>query len=352
MSKKKKKAVGLPPGSVIYTGNVKDESVLVHYMAFDAETITNHNFFSSDKIFPLDIDASKIHWFDIRGVHDVDFINKVGEQFNIHNLVLEDVVNVYQRPKFEDFSDGIFITLKALGFDKVIRKLETEQVSIYFNGNVLVTFQEFETDLFESIRGRIEKSKVRIKAKGTDYLAFAIIDCVIDHYFETLDAMGELIEQLESELIENEDIKHKMTIHTVRREILKFRSYTVPVRELLNKFSKSESDLMRFETTPFIRDIQDHVTQVLETTEQYKDTLNGLYDLLMTNVSFKMNQVMKVLTTISTIFIPLTFIAGIYGMNFEVMPELHWEYGYFAVWAIFGLMTGVMIWFFKRKDWF
>jgi magnesium transporter len=352
MSKKKKKAVGLPPGSVIYTGNVKDESVLVHYMAFDAETIVNHNFFSSDKIFPLEIDTSKIHWFDIRGVHDVDFINEVGAQFKIHDLVLEDVVNVYQRPKFEDFADGIFMTLKALTFDKTLRKLETEQVSIYFNGHVLISFQEFETDLFESIRGRIEKSKVRIKAKGTDYLAFAILDCVVDQYFETLDVVGDLIESLESELIDNENIKHKMTIHIVRGELLKLRSYVVPVRELLNRFAKSESDLTRIETTPFIRDVQDHVAQVLETIEQYKDTLNGLYDLLMTNVSMKMNQVMKVLTTISTIFIPLTFIAGIYGMNFDFMPELHWEYGYYVVWVIFGVLTGGMIWYFKRKDWF
>jgi magnesium transporter len=352
MGQKKRKKKGLPPGSVIYTGNKSQLEFWVHRLQFDQNELKIEDFKSSDnRAFDFE-DNGRIFWYDIRGIHDVNLINRVGDKFGIHNLILEDIANVFQRPKFEDFDNGVFITLKAISFDANQCKIQTEQISMYFNDKVMITFQENEDDTFENIRQRIENAKGKIRAKGTDYMAFALIDSLVDNYFETLDQITDQIEKLEFKLIDNEEIELKYQIHNVRREVLTFRSLIVPVRDLLSRFYKCESDLINESTQLYLRDLQDHVAQISDTIDNQRDTLNGLYELLKSNVSNKMNQVMKTLTMISTIFIPLTFLAGIYGMNFENMPELKMKYGYFGLLGIFVVMTSLMIWYFKRKRWF
>ena len=350
--KKVKKKKGLAPGSVIYTGDVNNQSVKIHRLVYDSDSLTVDDFSSADKRDYKKFDPSKVHWYDIRGVHDIEIIKELGDMFGMHNLVQEDVVNVFQRPKFEDFGDGVFATLKHLDFNKHTLRINTEQVSIFFKDNIIISFQEYETDLFESIRLRIENASGKLRARGADYLAFAIIDVVVDNYFDGVEAIDEIIEGMEAKLIENEDTTQKLAIHHLRREVLAFRAFVIPVRELLNKFIKCENELIDQGTKMYLRDAQDHTSQVLESIDSYRDTLNGMYDLLMTNVSFKMNQVMKVLTTISTIFIPLTFLVGVYGMNFKYMPELEWHFGYYAFWAASVTMAMGLVWYFKRKDWF
>ncbi len=343
---------GLPPGSVIYTGSNKGQTVEIHALAYNLNSIKKETFKSSDNRNLTSVEEGYVQWYDVRGLHDVEFIKKIGHSFSIHNLILEDIVEVFQRPKFEDFENGIFLTFKALEFNKISKRITSQQVSIFFNANTLISFQEYETDLLHTIQARIENSKGKLRAKGTDYLAFAIIDVLVDNYFETIESLDVHIQELESKLINNEDTKLKLAIHRIRREVLSFRAMVVPVREMINKFAKSESEFINEGTRVYLRDVQDHVSQVLDTSENYRDTLNGLHDLLMSNVSYKMNQVMKILTTISTIFIPLTFLAGVYGMNFDNMPELHWKYGYFILIGVFIVISLLMVWYFRRKKWF
>jgi magnesium transporter len=349
---KKKKGKGLPPGSVVYTGSkLNDYQLWIHKLQFDGEVLINESF-ESPEYHTFDIeDNGRIYWFDIRGIHNTDLIKEIGEKFQIHNLVLEDIVNVYQRPKFDDFETGIFLTFKAIKLKEKTCELVTEQLSIYFNERILISFQEHEDDTFEGIRTRIDNAKGRIRAKGTDYLAFALIDCIVDEYFDALDQTDDFIDVLEAQLVNNEDISLKLKIHQVRNEVMSFRSHALPLRELINRFLKSENELVQDSTRVYLRDLQDHVAQVLDIIENQRETLHGLTDLLMSNVSNKMNQVMKTLTMISTIFIPLTFLAGIYGMNFENIPELKSQNGYYILLGIMALMTGLMVWYFKRKKW-
>jgi magnesium transporter len=352
MSAKKKKKKGLPPGSVIYTGTKSDQKFLIHRVQYNADEFVHEVFKDLEhKAFDF-VENDRIFWYDVRGIHNESLIKYVGEKFAIHNLILEDVVNVFQRPKFEDFKEGIFITFKSILFDSDTLKIQPEQISLYFNDKMMISFQEIEDDTFESIRSRIENSKGKIRMKGTDYMAFALIDSIVDVYFETLDQIDDVIENLESKLVDNEDISLKTQIHSIRREVLSFRSYVAPLRDLLNRFHKCESDFINESTQMYLRDLQDHVAQVMDIAENQRDTLNGSYDLLMSNVSHRMNQVMKTLTIISTIFIPLTFLAGIYGMNFDFMPELRWKYGYFGVLGLMTVAGFCMAWYFKKKKWF
>lgn len=350
MSKKKR---GLAPGSLVYTGDSSNDSIYIHVATFDSNSLKVKKYEGSNPELSVRQGPNeKVTWYDIRGVHDINIIKYFGTQFNIHPLVLEDIANVYQRAKFEEFEDGIFITLKALSFDKEQLKTTTEQVSIYFRDNELISFQEDETDLFEAVRKRLDNQNSKLRNRKTDYLAYALIDCLVDNYFDVLDSIEEVVEALEEELIQKEDTEQKSTIHKLKKELLIIKKSINPLRELIGRFAKSDSPLIYDSTEVYIRDLQDHTIQLIDITETFRDVLNGLYDLLMTNVSFKMNQVMQVLTIIATIFIPLTFLAGVYGMNFKNIPELQWEYGYRLFWAVIVLTTSGLIWFFKKKKWF
>ncbi len=350
MSKRRKK-IGLPPGSVIYTGNRKVEKIVIHYFQYEEKYLKEKIFDNHGKIVFHQSPNEKVNWYDIRGIHDTALIEQIGSAFDIHPLILEDVSNIHQRPKFEEYEKGIFIIIRALVFDKEKLKITTEQVALYFRNGFVVTFQETESDLFEFVRKRIQNGKGRIRQRGTDYLVYSLLDVIVDNYFLVLEDIEVEIELLEEKVLENQDTSNKSEIHRLKKELLVMRKTIAPLREAIGHFAKTDSSFVEENTAVFIRDLYDHTIQVMDAVESFRDLLNGLQDLFISEVSFKMNQVIQVLTIVSTVFIPLTFLAGIYGMNFEHMPELHWKYGYFV---LLGLMVtifvGLMI-YFKRKKW-
>lgn len=350
MGKRRKKA-GLPPGSVIFTGNKKVEKILIHYLQYDAENL-------KEKVLDNHAEATfhqspedKIDWYDIRGIHDSELIQLLGTTFNIHPLILEDIADVHQRPKFEEYENGIFITIRALNFDKNINKVLTEQVTLYFRTGFIATFQETSSDLFDAVRQRIHSGRGKIRQRGADYLAYAIIDVIVDNYYLVMEEIEEVIESLEDKIINVQEENIKGEIHGLKKELLVLRKSISPLREAIGRFSKTESSFVQENSLVFIRDLYDHTIQVMDMVETYRDMLNGLQDLYLTEVSFKMNKVMQLLTLIATIFIPLTFLAGIYGMNFEFMPELHWKYGYFVLLGIMLIVFIGLLLYFKRKKW-
>lgn len=348
----KRKVAGLPPGSVVFTGNRKVEKVFLHYLKYDEKgllqkTLDNHADITFHESPPDEVD-----WYDVRGLHDTSLIELIGETFKIHPLVLEDVADTQQRPKFDEYDRGDFVVVPALHFDKAAVKIHFEQVALYFRKGLLVSFQENETDLFGSVRERLHKGRGKIRQRGADYLCYALIDSLVDRYFLTLDSFGEVIEKLEDDIIANPQENSKARIHHLKKELLAVRKAMVPMREAISRFSKSESKFITETSGFFLRDLYDHIVQIMDMVETYRDMLNGLQDLYLSEISFKMNQVMQVLTIITTIFVPLSFLAGLYGMNFDHMPELQYHYGYFI---LLGIMVCIFIGslvYFRQKKWF
>lgn len=285
-------------------------------------------------------------------MHDSNLIQLLGKTFELHPLILEDVVDIHQRPKFEEYENGIFIVIRALSFDRQAVKIKTEQIAIYFRKGLLLSFQETESDLFAAVRNRVHSGKGRIRRKGADYLSYALLDNIVDHYYIVLDEVENVVEGLEEELLTNPGHSIKEKIHSLRKELLVVRKSIAPLREAISRFSKSENDLIEESSVVFIRDLYDHTVQIMDMVETYRDMLNGLQDLYISEISFKMNQVMQVLTIITTIFVPLSFLCGLYGMNFDNMPELHFKYGYFILLGVMLLIALGSLIFFKRKKWF
>jgi magnesium transporter len=296
-------------------------------------------------------DFKGVCWVNVCGIHDIHTIESIGNNFNIHPLVQEDILNTFHRPKFEESEEYLFLVIKMLVYDPGSKGVISEQVSFVLGPNFLVTFQEQEGDVFNPVRERLRKALGRVRKMGPDYLLYALMDAVVDNYFLVLEAIGEDLEILEDQLLENPTPGVLQTVHKLKREMIFLRKAIWPLREVLNGLQKTVSKLVKNNTKMYLRDIYDHTIQVIETVETYRDMVAGLQDLYLSSVSNKMNEVMKVLTIIATIFIPLTFIAGIYGMNFEFMPELKWKNGYFITWGIMAVVTLGMVFYFKRKKW-
>ena len=269
---------------------------------------------------------------DIRGLHDIELIEEIGKIFAIHPLVLEDVVDVSQRPKYEEFDNGILCSLHALSHSNEI--VNKESVNIYFGHGYVISFQEGESDLFLNVRERITANKGRIKSRGADYLCYALIDCIVDQYFLVLDNYSEDIDKLEQKISNDADESIKGHVLSLKQQGLRMKKSIYPLREAISKYSRSDHPLIAKKTHLFIRDIYENTIQIMDAVETSRDVLNGLQDLYMTEISFKMNKVMQVLTVVTTIFVPLSFLAGIYGMNFEWIPELKFKYGYFVLWGL------------------
>lgn len=350
--KKKRKKTGMAPGSIVFTGDKKVDRIQVHYLKYNEQILEENEFdtqIHSEFKKPSD---THVDWYDVRGMHDIELIGRIGQFFNIHPLVLEAIADINQRPKFEEYQNGNFIAIRALHFDKTNARLHSEQVTLYFRKGLVFTFQERETDLFADVRQRINGERRKIRASGADYLSYALLDVLVDHYYIVLDDIEEVIEELEDNLMNGiQDVSSKTQIHELKKELLIVRKSVAPLREAISRFSKSESPLIEEKTYAFLRDLYDHTIQIMDMVESYRDMLNGLQDLFITEVSFKMNKVMQLLTIVSTIFIPLTFLAGIYGMNFTNMPELHWKYGYPILMGLMFVITIVLLVIFKKKKW-
>lgn len=292
-----------------------------------------------------------VTWINVDGVHQVEVIEKIGTHFKIHPLVLEDVANTQQRPKMEDFTDYIFVTLKMLHSSAGELETKTEQVSMILGSDYVISFQESEGDVFNPIRERIRADKGRIRKMGADYLAYALIDATVDNYFTILEHLGEGVEDMEEELMVNPTLDTLQAIHHLKREMIFLRKSVWPLREVINRLERWESPLINESTHIYLRDVYDHTIQVIDSIETFRDVLSGMLDIYLSSVSNRMNEVMKVLTIIATIFIPLTLIAGIYGMNFKAMPELELSFGYPVVLLIMLCVGGLMILYFRRKRW-
>ena len=347
---------GLPPGALVHIGEKKTEKVRISVIDYDVSNFEEKEFKKVEECFPFK-DTSTVTWINVDGLHEIDVIEKLGKCFEIHPLVLEDVLNTDQRPKMEDFENYIFFVLKMLFIEEKSQEIHSEQISLILGRNYVISFQESVGDVFDSLRERIRNGKGRIRKMGADYLMYTLFDAIIDNYFTILEKIGEKVEIMDEDLISNPTPSILQEIYNLKREMIYLRKSVWPLREVINGLLREESKLIKKDTHIFIRDLYDHTIQVIETIETFRDMVSGMVDMYMSSVSNKMNEVMKVLTIFAAIFIPLTFIAGIYGMNFDPgasvfnMPELGWQYGYPMVWTVLISVSVIMLVYFKRKKW-
>ncbi|MDY0045213.1 MAG: magnesium/cobalt transporter CorA, partial [Syntrophales bacterium] len=297
------------------------------------------------------IDASTVTWINIDGLHDTGLIEKIGSNLGIHSLVLEDVLHTTQRPKIENYEDYILIVLRMLYYASDVHEIKSEQISIILGSHYVISFQELEGDVFEPLRERIRHNKGKIRKSGADYLAYGLLDSIIDNYFVLLEKIGIQIGELEEELSTEPQKQTVEKIHSLKQEIIFLRKSVWPLREVIAECERTESDLIKEDLSFYLRDLYDHTIQVIDVVETYHDLLSGMLDLYLSRMSNKMNEVMKVLTIFASIFIPLTFIAGIYGMNFKYMPELEWKWSYPVFWVVIIVAALVMLAFFKKRKW-
>jgi magnesium transporter len=348
--KRMSKKAGLPPGTIVSVGGKKVESSRITVMDYDEAHFEEKQVGAIEEVFPFK-DSPTITWINVDGLSQTDVIEKAGKYFGIHPLALEDIANAAQRPKMEDFGDYIFAVFKMLRLDANNGEVVSEQVSVILGPGYVISFQEAEGDVFDPIRERIRRSKGRIRKMNADYLAYTLIDAVVDNYFIILEEFGERMEGMESDLVADPGPETLQEIHSLKRELIRLRKSIWPLREALSQLERSESDLIMESTLIYLRDVYDHTIQVIDTVESLRDMVSGMLDTYLSSVSNRMNEVMKVLTIIATIFIPMTFIAGVYGMNFAFMPELGWRWAYFVALGVMAAVGIAMVLYFKRKRW-
>jgi len=348
--KKRSRKAGLPPGTLVHIGERKAEFVRITVIDYNEQNFQEKEVSAVEECLPFKATPT-VTWINIDGLHKIELIEKLGKEFDLHPLILEDILNTGQRPKFEDLGNNIFIVLKMLSYSDEKQTIQSEQVSLVVGPNFVISFQESVGDVFEQVRDRIRSSKGRIRKMGSDYLTYVLLDAIVDNYFLILEKFGEKIEYIEEELVAEPTEKTLQQIHSLKREMIFLRKSVWPLRELINGLERSESSLIKESTDIYLRDVYDHTIQVIDTVETFRDMVSGMLDIYLSSISNKMNAVMKVLTIIATIFIPLTFIAGIYGMNFKYMPELEWRWAYPAVWLVMSAVTVTMLIYFKKKRW-
>ena len=350
LEKKSSKSTGLPPGTLVHIGEKKTDKADITVIDYNQKDFREIKCNKVEDCFSYKMKPS-VTWINVDGLNDIKVIERIGEHFDIHSLVLEDILNTNQRPKMEDFEKYIFVVLKMLHYDDKNNNISVEQVSLILCKNLVISFQETKGDVFDSIRDRIRTNKGRIRRRGSDYLLYSLVDAIIDNYFIILEKTGDRVEDIEEKLIENPNPGLLKEIHGLKRDMIYLRKSVWPLREVINGLLRGESKIIRRETHIYLRDVYDHTIQTIDTIETFRDMISGMLDIYMSSVSNKMNEVMKVLTIFAAIFIPLTFIAGIYGMNFDFMPELHWKWGYLTVWIVLISVALLLLFYFKRKNW-
>lgn len=341
---------GLAPGTIVYVGNKVKKDLFIDVFDFNKDRLNEKQLKNIEEAFTYE-NKETITWINVNGLNHVNEIEKLGKDFELHPLIIEDIANTKQRPKLDEHEEYVFVVLKMLYFDKE-QNLKFENISFVQGSNYLLSFQESDGDVFDSVRERLRNSKGRVRSQGADYLLYVLMDAIVDNYFNLMEVMGEKIEELEENLFEeksNNDLIQE--IHNLKREILKIRRAVYPLREVVNRMDKVEASLVTEKTQLYLRDLYDHVIQVSESIDIQRELIWSLMDMYMTTISNRMNEVMKVLTIMATIFIPLTFIAGVYGMNFENIPELKFQYGYFVLWGVMVVVFLGMLYYFKRREW-
>lgn len=348
--RKSLKKAGSSPGTLVHVGERKTDRPRLALLHYDADTLIERPLEDVDEALGLQT-SGVTTWINIDGIHDISLMEHIGRQYGIHPLTLEDILNTTQRPKAETFDDYLFVVIKMLDYDAQKNLISSEQISLILGQTVLISFQEDVGDVFAPVRERIRKGKGRIRTGGCDYLAYALIDAIVDNYFSILEKVGQRLEAVEETIDADPDAAILDEIHAIRRELIFLRKQIWPLREIIAHLSKDGAPFIGESTSPFLRDVYDHTIQTIDTIESFRDILSGMQDLYLSIISNRMNEVMKVLTIIATIFIPITFVAGIYGMNFSNMPELSWRWGYLSVWLVIIAVVVGMVVFFRRKKW-
>jgi len=345
---KRNRVINQIPGTINYTGT-RAENTPVSYqlIQYDSNEMKEEQPETFLQIQPF---KNKVTWLNVNGIQNANILEKIGEKFQLHPLTLEDIANVQQRAKVEVYPNYLFFVFKMLQLDEDYN-LDSEQFSFVLTKDTLLSFQEKEGDIFDPLRQRLRTASGRIRQKGSDYLAFSLMDAIVDNYFVILEQLNETMETLEDKTITDPDQETLQQIHKLKRIIISMRKSIWPLRDTLSRLYKDADEYFSESTLPYLRDLYDHSLQLIDSVETYRDILNGFLDIYMSTINNKTNEVMKVLTIIATIFIPLTFIAGVYGMNFEFMPELKLPWGYFAVLGVMALVAVIMLVFFKKKKW-
>jgi magnesium transporter len=348
--KKRSRKAGLSPGTLIHIGEKKAETLKITVMDYDEAHFQEKEINTVEECFAFK-NAPGVTWINIDGLHRVEILEKLGECYGFHPLVLEDILNTDQRPKMEDYGDYLYIVLRMLSYNDKSSQIETEQVSLILGPNFVFSFQESQGDVFDPVRERIRSGKGRIREMGSDYLAYALLDLIVDNYFMIMEKLGETIEFLEEKLVTQPVPETLQTIHQLKRELIFLRKAVWPLREVIGGLERGELALIKETSRVYLRDVYDHTIQVIDTIETFRDMISGMLDIYLSSVSNRLNSVMKVLTIIATIFMPLTFLAGIYGMNFKYFPELAWRWSYPVFWLVVVLISVSMLLYFKKKNW-
>lgn len=348
--KKITETIGLPPGTLVHIGEEQSKQVSITMIEYDNEKLIQKEIKSIDECFPIS-DSKTVKWINISGLHDVKVIESIGEYLEIHPLILEDILNTEQRPKIEDFENHVFITLKMLTFDEEDFEVDLEQLSIILGKNYVFSFEEKSVNALDMLLNRLKKNGIKARFMNADYLAYCMIDIIVDNYFVLLEKINNRIEFLEDKLIENPTSDILQDIYELKRELISLKKSIWPLREIIGALCRLNSALINPSTFLYLEDVNDHVLQIMDTVDIYRETVSGLLDTYRSSVSNKLNDIIKVLTIFTSLFIPLTFITGLYGMNFSFMPELNWRFGYYFALSLMALISIGMLIFFKRKKW-
>jgi magnesium transporter len=351
VTRRRSEKAGLPPGTLVHVGEPRAEKPRLTAMVYDASRLLEEGLETIGDAFPLG-ERPTMTWINVDGIHQVEVVGELGERLGLHPLVLEDILNPEQRPKMEDLGDYLYLVLKMLDWDNARGEMTTEQMSVLVGANYVVSLQEHPGgDVLDPIRMRIREAKGSIREEGPDYLAYAILDGVVDRYFGVLEALGEKVEDLEEELVAHPTPDTLQDLHDLRRQMIFMRKAVWPLREVVGGLERGGSRLVKDSTKVYLRDVYDHTIQVMDAVETLRDMLSGMLDIYLSSISNRMNEVMKVLTVFASIFIPLTFIVGVYGMNFAYMPELEWQWAYPLLWVVMVAIVVTMLVYFRRKRW-
>lgn len=349
--KNREKVKGRSPGALVFVGTRKVDTVDIRMMDYDDHHLTDQAMVDINDTNRYKTSES-VTWINIDGLHDAETIGRIGRAFDLHPLVMEDILNTGQRPKIDDYTSFLFIVLKMIRFDRQTRMVMNEQLSMVVADRFILTFQERQGDVFEPVRERIRRQKSRIRAGGTDYLAYALMDTVVENYISVIEHIGEQIEDLEEEILSDHDTGVMEKINRFKRETSYLKKSIRPAREAIFQLLRLESDLIHERTRLFFKDLEDLIIHATEAIDTYRDLLTDQLNIYNSVMANRMNDIMKVLTIFAAIFIPLTFIAGIYGTNFDYLPELRYKYSYFIFWGVLVVIAGALLCYFKKKKWF
>jgi magnesium transporter len=342
---------GLPPGSLVHVGDASTGEVKIKGIRYTETEFEEIAVPDNDALLRFK-EKEGIIWLQVDGMHQPEKISAIGDCFSLHALTQEDILNTGQRPKMEEFDNYLFLVGKILSFDEGASTVQEKHFCLVLMEHAILSFHEAGANIFAAVENRLQKSNGKIRKKNTDYLAYTLFDAIVDNYFLILEKIGAQIEELEEEILTDPSRESFEWLHFLKRELTVLRKSIWPMRDVISSLTRSDSELILDDTLKYFRDIYDHTMQIIETLEAFRDVTASLLDMYLSAISNRMNEVMKVLTVIATIFIPLTFVVGIYGMNFSNMPELHWKWGYFVILFVMAILAGGMAFYFKKKDWF